>query len=285
MADAVIGAGFSVITYGVLDTNGYIQGNTVDGATAGSATGEGMKYLEGAQTVPVQLNDDERVTPIWNDKPQKAFVFSASELPNGVMEMGLYNPEFASLVEGKLAYEGAIGTEVGSGVAGDRPDMAFMFQREARIYGDSGEALGRWEILMALNTTVTDLGTEVTQRAVNPYRFGITFGTNSRKLYGATFTTLQDGVTEQVLLRVTNQYPLHVVAFKEDAVVTSWTLPFAPISDAQLLVTRNGVVQTLTTDYTYSGTTLDTSAAGVGSSGDWIHVYMGISLNNLRTLF
>lgn len=253
-----IGAGFDRIEYGTVDVStGLLMGNTATGATAGAAAESAMLRLRGAQTIPVEIPEPERVVPLGDNEPRTSFSFPGAELPGGLLEMSDADTTFNALIQGtKVRTEGnySFGALSPSGNAPQQMCLNLMRQTKKQDAGEVG--ITGWEGVFVTRCTIVPLFTTITQRAHTPYRYQVNIDPSDRALIGYTFTEGIDGTTQMALQEWDGDYPPHLGAFKGNASATAFTLAYTPVNATGVVVTVNGVRQTYTTHYTVSGNTL-----------------------------
>ncbi len=252
-----IAAGFRFLYYGVVDQNGYFVGNTASGAVAGVQAGEGMLRLKGAQTAPVAVSEDETVNVLGDDGPIAAFNFPAADLPNGVIEMAVRDSTFEALVQGTaIEVIGDLSVGVLQPSSPAFTDMCLLLQRRTKKQDSGVQGVKAWEALFLPRAVVTPLYSEFQQRANTPYRYSVTTSSADRKPWGATLTEAANGAESAPLIPIDSDNPLHLHAFKGDNSQTDFDLAFTPKSAAKIYVYLDGNKQTLTTQYTVSGSTI-----------------------------
>jgi len=262
MPDRVIGAGLRFLHYGILDSNGRLIGNTADGATAGDTTGEGLRRLEGAQTFPTQTPQPENVVISGDDAPLVSFTFAAEELANGVIAMAARDYDFEAVVTGTknrtvgpLQYIGQDATSSGN------VTVSLLGQRVAKEWTPAARGVAKWEWVLITRAEVTPLGSEIAQRTGSPYNYYYTASKGDSPLTGLTFTVSNEGYTQTTILTGRGDNPVYWHSFVGNNSVTDFALPFAPAAGTSLYVAVNGVLQTVTTDYTITGTSLSFTSA------------------------
>jgi hypothetical protein len=262
-----IAAGFDYLYYFTLDSNGRIKGNTAVGATNGTI--QGARWLEGGRTIPFVINEDETITVTGNNKPLVSFSFPSAELPSGVLETAVKNMGFDALVQGTkvrnvadLAFSGR-----GSGES-SRPDMGLLALRQAKKWTEGNRGTSAWEGQLALKTNITPLGSNITERQFDPYRYSINLSGSDRYSWGATFTEAADGFTNKPIIDIEGDNPVHLMGGYGDGVTVAFALDYTPKTAAKMIVTLDGVLKALTTHYTLSGKTLTFGVA----PGSGVHI-------------
>lgn len=239
-----IAAGFDFVFYLILNSSGISIGNTLVGATAGSATGHPAKRLIGARTIPIGLPEDEVLTVLGDNEPLVSFTFPGAELPSGILEMSVRDQTFEALVQG--TNEETIG-DVVMGVLGpsgtNKPDAVLLLMREAKKYEGSTKGISAWEVLFVPSCQITPLYTNITQREFGPYRYGINLSKASRLPYGATLTEGVHGTTEATLATFESDYPLMVEVWQGDASRTAFNLTYTPKTTAKVYAYKNNGIR------------------------------------------
>lgn len=252
-----IAAGFRYLHVGKIDSDGYL----VSGATAPTAGGSPVPLmrLEGAQTAPISVPDDEVLTVLGDDAPLVTFDFEAQSLPNGVVEMAVRNPDFEALAQGTKVNDMGIFKSGGLQATGaQKADLVFLMQRRAKTWTPGDRGSSAWEILVALGARARPQGSQPQQRAHTPYRYFITTSKVARKPWGEVFTEADDGMTAAPLLVLDGDYPCMLEVGKGDNTETDYLLTTLPVTgDASgILVYVNGVKSVHTTAWTYSAGTV-----------------------------
>jgi hypothetical protein len=261
-----IGAGARYTFYGVRDSSGFLIGNTASGATAGVQAGEGMLRLDGGQVIPTSIPENENQTAIGDDEALVSFDFSAATLAQGTIEVAVRDNVFEALVQGTEVQ--TIG-DLSVGVLGPQDqtfrDMVIMAQRRSKKWTAGVKGVKAWEIAFILAPTITPLYNDFNTRQINPYRYSYTTSKTDRKTWGATFTDALNGTTAGSIIVIDSDNPLHVMAWRGNNSQQDFTFDFTPKSSAKIHIYDEGVKQTLTTDYTVSGSTV--TFVGTPSSG------------------
>jgi hypothetical protein len=245
-----IAAGFDYIFYGVVNSSGYVIGNTATGATSGDATGQSLLRLDGARTIPVSLPPDEVVTVVGDNAPQVSFNFPPAELPSGQLEMSTRNSSFDALIQGTLV-EDLADLEISVYGPGDRdqPDMCLLLMRKAKKWEIGVQGVKAWEIAFVPRCTITPLLMDITQREFTPYRYNINLQTSDRKPWGATFTAAVSGTRSGTIIIIDGDNPVMIHTHVGDAVEQNFDLAVTPVSSAKTSPFVNGVTQTTPGDY------------------------------------
>jgi hypothetical protein len=262
MAEGTIGAGFRYIYYGYVNSDGFVIGNTATGATAGAAAGEPIKRIEGADTAPLGIPEDERTTVSGDDDPLVEFKWSAADLPSGVITTAVRDLDFEALALGtKVETIGDVDMGVHQPTGNTSATLMMFFQRRAKAWDPSDRGTAKWEFKMVPRSEITPLGSDWQQRTHNPYNYSLTTSKSDKKMWGATLTTGLNGTTSAPILPGDSDNPIFMDNYIGDNANQDYSLTHTPISNAKTHVYINGVKQTITTDYTLTGTSLSFVAA------------------------
>ena len=247
-----IAAGFRFLFVGQLDADGFLRGGLE--APAEGDPFEQLHRLEGAQTAPIAIADDEVITVLGDDQPLVTFEFEAATLPNGVIEMAARDPEFEALAQGtKVQALGAHSLGALQPKGGNRPTLVLVMQRRAKSWEPGNRGSAKWEILVALGAKVRPLFSQITQRAHNPYRYFVTTSKAAVAPWGTPFTVEDNGTDAMPLFSLDGDNPVMFEATLGDGTEDTFELNNVPLDGAtSLRVYVEGVLQVLTTDYTYA---------------------------------
>lgn len=264
-----IGAGLRWIYYGVPNSSGYMQGNSITPATNGTI--QRMNRLRGAQLVPLTLPDPEVLPVSGDDEPLVQFTFSAEGLPSGSMGLAVHDLDFDALVQGTLTeIIGNIKFGAMSPGGQVRQPLMFLIMREAKKYEGNTKGVTAWEGTFLNSVEISPSGSEWAQRAFNPYNYFMTLSKAARAPYGATYTELLRGTTEMPIDPFFSDNPIEVYGGFGNGVATSYALSNPPVSadGTYTSVFLNGVKQAYTTNYTISGSSLVFGSA----PGSGVHI-------------
>lgn len=247
-------AGFRAFFFGVPDTNGFLIGNTIAGATVGDAAGEPMQRLRGAQVFPTGIPESEVVPVTGDDEVLATFIFSAPTLSSGTIELSVRDNAFDALAQGtQVESVDSVEMSVYQPGGQDFPDLMLLGMRRAKKAAGGSQGAKAWEIVLLLKTTVSPLFATMEQRAATPYQYSYAASKTDAKPYGATFTEALNSTETAPVLVIDSDNPVHFHAFTGDTAETVFNLLFTPIADTRVSVYVEGLKLTLTTDYTVSG--------------------------------
>lgn len=272
------GAGIEMVHYFVLNSDNYPIGSVAGGPTAGAAAGSGMARLLGAQTVPIELLENENVFQQGDNKNQGAFTFPAAETPQFVMTMAFKDMVFDALVNGTNIVDIAGTSAVGATqLATEQPTMGMIVQRRARR---STGALA-WDYIVVLNAIITSIGAApVESRSLSNHNYAVLVNNSTREFSGRSFSSGVHGKTSEQVMSGNSDNPLYLHTFVGNGSNTDYTLPYELVSGGSIDVRQNGVLLTGGgVDYTLSGTSLTLPA---GTSGDIFNVVMTVAASDFE---
>lgn len=261
-----IPGGFDFILYGVLDNDGFLIGGVAAGAAAGGVSP--MKRLYGAKTAPVAIKEPVVETATGDNKALVTFQFEAAELPDGVLTVAPRDLDFDALVQGTATYAlhqqkfGAL--QPGNA---DAPNMCLLLMRQAKTWGVTSKGAEVWDCLLIPSCTLTPLGSEFTERAINAISYKINTNKASHFIWGETIADSNIGTDAAPIIPFDSDNPVHAVALLGDGSATDYAVPFTPVSDARSMIFVERVEKVLTTNWTRSGKTFSFGAPSKPGNG------------------
>jgi hypothetical protein len=249
-----IPAGFDLILYGVVDNDGFLIGGVADGAVAGSVSS--MKRLYGAKTAPVQVKEPEVVVATGDNDSLVSFQFEAAELPDGVLTIAPRDLDFDALVQGTATYalhQQKFGV-LQPGNA-DPPNICLLLMRRAKTWGANSKGSEVWDCLLIPSCSITPLGSEFTERAVNAEAYKINLSKASHFVWGETLAASNIGSNAAPIIRFDSDNPVHAVALKGDGATLAFSVPYTPVSDARSMIHVNRVEKVVTTHWNLASKT------------------------------
>ncbi len=248
----MIAAGFKYLHFGQVNTLGYLIGG-MELAVAGDDP-VSLLRLEGAQTAPLSIADDEIITVLGDDEPLVTFDFEAATLPNGVVEMANRNVDFEALAQGtKVQVDGFLTLGALQPKGADKTPLMMLAQRRAKTWEAGNRGGAAWEALFALGTRVRPLFAQIQQRTHTPYRYFVNASKVSRKPWGEPFTVTDNGTDAMPLFTLDLDNPIMLEPAIGDGVQDTFVLNHTPLNgSASVQVYVDGVKQVLTTAWTYA---------------------------------
>ena len=256
MAEKTIAAGFRYLWYGVVDSSGYFIGGTATAPTAGAAAGSGMLRLDGARTLPVNIPEPDNVVVSGDDEPMVSFEFDSEDLPNGLFEVAQRNNTFDALIQGtKVESIGDIEMSVLDPKDRDSQSMCLLLSRRAKSWLAGEKGVKKWENLFIPRCTIKPLFTTVEQRTFTPYQYAINLSRSDRSGWSTISINLH-GTTAASIIPIDSDNPLYLQRWTGNNSQQAFTMNYAPVSGAKSYIYTDDIKQTITTDYTVSGSTL-----------------------------
>lgn len=248
----MIAAGFKYLHVGQVNTAGFLIGGLTKAVAGGQP--EAMLRLEGAQTAPLSIADDDIITVLGDDGPLVTFDFEAATLPNGVVEMAARNVEFEALAQGTKVQTigaGKIGALQPKGA--EKQPLILLAQRRAKTWEEGDRGGAAWEALIALGARVRPLFAQIQQRQHTPYRYFVNTSKVARKPWGELFSIDDNGTDAVPLMTMDLDNPIALEAAIGDALEDDFALVHTPINGyLSVEVYVDGVLQVHTTAWTYA---------------------------------
>lgn len=238
----LIAAGYRVAYYGVVDTDGYFIGGDGTAPSAGDADGKPMRRLLGATTAPVQLTEPDSVPIPGDNTTLGQFQFPSSDLPAVVIEFSVRDLVFEAIASGAVVEI----LDTDAYAIENQPDfnpapLTILLSRRAQQYSSAGKGQARWESLLLHNVIATPLGSNYEIKAPAVYGYRISLSKTDRRVTGQTLTKTYMGTKNTVGTTFMTENPMHMVSYTGNNVLTTFNLPFTPISTSKTKVFVNGV--------------------------------------------
>lgn len=245
-ANGLIAAGYKICQYGVIGSDGLLVGNTSTLPSSG-ATGSGIRRLLGATTAPIGVPESETVPIPGDDGVLAQFSFEAGTLPSGVIEMSTHDMVFDAIANRTLVKDYGSGAfSLGAGQPNFNPEnLMFLFSRRALNWDSTNKGAPRWEHILAMNATVTPLQSEFGIKAPAVFRYSLSLSKTDTLSWGQTFTESAFGFTSDALTPIKSVYPIHIIRYVGNNVLTTFNLEFTPIDVANTQVFVDGYAVTV----------------------------------------
>lgn len=273
-----ISAGFELVFYSLLDSEGYATGGTGT-VTAGDANGSPALRINGAKTIPIAAAEAEFVPVTGDDEVIGQFSFAPATLPSGVLEVAVRDLELMARAQGTLVRD--VGGTDGFQYTALQPadllfqDMSLILQSRAQSQTAGIVGAARKDVEIVPLCQLTPLGGERTERAAKSMRYSINASPSDKAPWGMTFTEALDGTTKMPIMSGFAANGVHLHAFKGDASRVAFTLAYTPAATSKVYVYVEGVQQAYTTNFTVSGKVITFGVAP--ASGARIEVFYEFS--------
>ncbi|MCC7569564.1 MAG: hypothetical protein KO463_08135 [Candidatus Methanofastidiosa archaeon] len=240
-------AGVDDIYYGARDSAGYLIGNTATAPAAGNQDGAAMALLEGIKTVPLALQEVERVNITGSNRALGVRQFNPIELPSGTPTLGTADMVFAALAMNLTLAE--IGAFTFLGLQPSElsfQDLILMTVNAgtSRASGSEGSTIYTGKIVLAAQCFWQD-DAGMTERQAVDYQFSVTAQYGARFPWGLALP----GSVQYAAVRYTSLYKPMIQRWTGDGVETDFNLAkdLAEDSADNIAVYVDGVAQTWVT--------------------------------------
>lgn len=261
-----IPGGFDLIYYGITDVDEFLIGSVAAGAAAGAVSP--MRRLYGAKTAPVQIKEPETVVATGDNDALVSFQFEAAELPDGLITMAPRDLDFEALIQGTSTYavkQNKFGVRQPGNA--NPPNMCLLLIRRAKTWGKDSKGAAVWDIELIPSCSITPLGAEWAERAVNPFGYKITLNRAGHFIWGETIAAANLGTDSGPVLPLDSDNPVHAVAFRGDGATAAFAVPYTPIADSRCLVTVERLEKVVTTQWARVGKTFTFTGGNIPTNG------------------
>lgn len=264
--DKYIAAGTQQTQLLFLDSENFAIGDSRTAPTAGTATTSGAYNVIGIQDANDIIKEGEDVPVPGDDSILGAFPFASDDPRRFIMNVG----QFDLTLNARLQNTGVVQAAGANMGVGDSPEVqpctvCIIIQGHSikRSSGQSGQAAWTGFLLPVVSVLPLDrAGWAGRTAGVNRYQCTVQLA--SHYPYGVTFASNVEGVLSNFIIPFTSEYPMTLDAFKQNGVVTSWTLSKTPVSTAYLAAYAERVAQTVSS---VTPSTKNMTLAGGGVNG------------------
>lgn len=259
------GIGLRHVRVAVRDADGTPQVPT--GTAAGTAY-PGLR-ISGAQALTVTIPEPQRVTARGDDRTYHTFQLAPTDSPSGELRVSKLDTAVIALLSSTKEWGQSPVRK--SGVATDKQGLesaVFMWGSRQAIDSDEDSAyFGRqvWQTYLFLNALVAIRPAAMEDQAVGEVTYSIAANDSTVDEFGTQFSEATNGFTRCPFLIFMTDGQYMIDTFVGDNSETEFTLSQTPMTDAIVTVAVDGVVKTVTSDYTITDgvvTLLVTPATG-----------------------
>jgi hypothetical protein len=252
-----IAAGVDLGFYGVLDSTGYLNGNSLTAPAAGDAAGAPMLRVRGVIGADTTVPEPEVVNVPGDNGSQGNFLFGSDESPAFTIEKSVFDQTFNALAQGtKTLAVGDITLGVLQPNSPNWPDICFILQSDAKRKGGTSDGVRGWAGYIIPVTSVQPLGRDnFATRAAASDRLRVAANPASLLPTGGPINETAFGTDGGPIIDFTADNPVTMHRFTGDGTETVFQLAYTPVSAAKTHVYVNGTKLAPTTDYTVSTTT------------------------------
>lgn len=182
--------GIDAFYYSPRDTNGYIMGSSATAPTAGTQQLSPIVKLEGIKTLPLGLQEPERVTSTGDNGAIATRQFSPIDLPNGTATLGVFDMAFAAMCMGLTVEDVGAGRFLGlQPDEFDWQDMVLMSVTAvtSRTTANAGSTVYSGIIVPSAQIFWLDDG-GLTERQPADFQFSVTMQKAAVQPWGEAFT-------------------------------------------------------------------------------------------------
>lgn len=258
--DITTGIGLRMVYVAVKDVDGTILVPT--GVTVGVAT-RGTK-AEGAQALSVDIPDPRQVNVRGDDITFYTWSLPPEDQPTGELRVAKWQlPLMAEVSDVKVF--GAVGQPtlaMATNEQGEEPPMYLVGSRRAVNVAEGDAAFGTtyWQTYILPNATLVVKPGPAEDGNPTEVRFMAVCNKATVDPLGIPLTAATNGCTSaSIFLLVTANKPM-ICAFLGDATETAFVMPNTIVTGSAR-VAVDGVLKTITTDYTVAGATVTFVAA------------------------
>lgn len=253
-----IAAGVDLCFYGPVDNAGIILGANLTPPVNGNPSGSGMRRLKAVQSITNNLPEGEAVPIPGDNGTEGQFLFAADETATFTIDAGVFSLVRDAMLQGtktKRLGNSSITVGVMQPDSLDAADMCFIIQSPAKKF-DAAQGSKAWMgyiIPLGQGTPNHRQGFET--RGAGNDRLQVVTNRASQMPDGMAVTEEDLGTLSLTAFPFSSDFPLYYQRWNGDGTATTYTMNFTPGSIDDIVLTVNGVLQTLTTQYTVNLTT------------------------------
>lgn len=250
--EQLIAMGVDLGFYGVVGSNGYLNGGSLVAPAAGNAAGSPMLRLKGIVGADPTVPEAEVIPVPGDNTNQGSFIVDSDASPAFTIEKSVFDMAVDALTQGTLVYQyGDIKLGVLQPADAGRPDMCWVLQSPVKRKDAGQEGRKGWSGYIIPLTSASPLGRDrFATRAVATDRIRVAVSKTSMLPDGLVLDDTNLGTTGGAMFPFTSDYPIYLQRWTGDGVATTFNLAFTPPSAEAVQVRINGVLQLLTTNYT-----------------------------------
>lgn len=234
--------GLRSVTVFALDASGYP-------AASSTSAYEGTDFA-GPKAFSLTIPEPRKITHTGGDRVLGVDFLPPLESASAELRVGRLDYDVIALLTGVKNYTLGenVGVAYGTDKQGSEPQVGLLLYQQSLAL-PSGEQ--SWRAIMLPRAKVIPLPPGMSD---NPeeVRFAVAPSVVGAHLWGAALTSVNDGATTAQVIDRSFEYKPKLVAFKGDGSAVAFTFPAAyqAVSTTKIKVWVDGVLKTLTTDYT-----------------------------------
>lgn len=248
-----------------LNANGYLS-------PTGTTVYEGLEF-GGPKAFEISVPDVRRISHVGNDRVLALDFLPPTESMSGALRIARHEQAINATLTGVTHFTLGDMKAIpwATEMQGYEPDCAlFLFQQSL----DATTKLRRWRYIMIPKARVIPMLAGMNENA-SEVVYAIAPSPSTKHIWGTAMAVGTEGVTEATVIEGMSEDRPKIVAYKGDNSAVAFALPTAkPASDtAKVVIWVNGVLQTLTTDYTLTTTTVTFEAASTPATDAIITIF------------
>ena len=252
MTTRYISAGTQLAFIGRVDSAGKFAG--ISGNVTAGLAGEGMYHVLGIQTANPGPVEPETVNIAGDDTTLGAIQFPPNETPQWVMEVGAFDLELQSLLQGTSVLD-INGIQIGAlqPNGATTPDVCLIYQAKSKSKDAATDGASVWSGYIVPRANCYPLGrAEFAGRQAANDRYQIVAQVAGMLPFGVTIQSSTLGTTGAPLIPFTSDNPITMHRFLTTSAAGAYQLARRPVSQAKTRIVHalTNVVYTPGTDYT-----------------------------------
>ena len=232
--------------------------NMID-VPAGTAVGTAYNGIRigGAVALTVTIPEPNRVIARGDDRAYHTFQLPPTETPSGELRVSKTAMDVIAMLTGVIVFGTSPQRKIGVGtdVQGEEPAVVMWGSRQAIDSDQASSYFGQqvWQTYVLLNALATPSPAAMEDQAVGELTYAVSANDSGVDELGTTFVSGTHGFTKAPYIMIVTLGKYMLDAFMGDAAQVAFTLSQATVdTNGALVVAVDGVVQTITTDYTVS---------------------------------
>lgn len=275
---SLTGAGASLAYYGGVDSNGYFiggEGNPIAAPTNGDADGNPGLRMYGLKQFPFRPEAPDIVTITGDDGPISQFQFKPATFPNGEVLLGVLDLTLAAQAQGTKTWDtGEMSFGIIQSDDYSYQDICVFVQWPGKSRDTGKLNTSIWTGFIAPKVNLTPLYSGPNERAAIDWAYSMVANQTDVMPWGEALTDTTHGTTAAAGFWFTSPYPVAPHRFNGDGSTVAFNLDYDPYEDSGngCMVWVDGTLQTYTTGYTTSSTTLTFEAGSTPAADAKIEV-------------
>jgi hypothetical protein len=255
--DEFIAGGVDLMFGGVVGPDGYLNGGSADAPAAGNTNGSAMLRFKGAVSADPTVQESDPVDVPGDNGSQGSFDFGPEGSPRFTIEKSVFSLLRDALVQRTKTFtEGNVKMGVLQPSSYNPEDFCWILQSPVKKKDAGLDGRQAWHGYIIPLSTVTPLGRDQFRtRTVATDRMRVSCNPVTMLFDGLEVDDTNFGTDGAPIIPFDSDYPLLYQRWTGDGAEDTYITDVAAVSTAELIVKVDGVLQVLTTDYTYNTST------------------------------